>query len=117
MPYEKMSTKYKDERENICNKLLSIVGNEFYLCDLDNDKVKQTQIIELKPDIQKYFAVSSMSAFKPNLQDNVKREYVNIVRGILRKQGYTFESKNIYKKINNENYVKTVKYNISRQTL
>lgn len=39
MPYEKMSTKYKDERENICNKLLSIVGNEFYLCDLDNDKV------------------------------------------------------------------------------
>jgi hypothetical protein len=113
----KLSEKYIEERESICQKLISIVGNEFYLYDLDNDKLKQSQIIELKPEIQKFFAVSSMSAFKPNLQDSVKREYINIVRSILRKQGYTFESKNIYKKVNEENYVKTVKYNISRQIL
>ena len=37
----KLSEKYHDEREEICKKLLEIVGTEFYLCDLDNDPEKQ----------------------------------------------------------------------------
>ena len=33
----KLSEKYHNEREEICKKLIAIVGTEFYLCDLDED--------------------------------------------------------------------------------
>jgi hypothetical protein len=45
MPRLKQSEKYQPEREEICNKLLSIVGNEFYLCDIDADEEKQSILL------------------------------------------------------------------------
>jgi hypothetical protein len=111
MPRVKLSEQYQNEREEICNKLIEIVGNEFILCELDNNLEKQTAILALKDQIQKYFAVSSITAFKPSVSD-VKRDYLNIVRGILRQQGYIFLGTNFVSK---ENYQKTIKYNIFKK--
>jgi hypothetical protein len=117
MPYEKYTIKYKNEREDICNKLLSIVGSEFLLSELDADTKKQQEILELKEDIRKYFAVGTVSSFKPNLQDTVKRSYLNIVRFVAKQQGYTVEYKDQVVKHENDNgfYKRTLKYKIFRE--
>ena len=83
----------------------------FLLCDLDKDVEKQQQIIDMKEEIQKYFACSTISSFKPNFE--CKRPYLNIVRGILRKQGYFFVGSDIEIKIN-DSIKRTKNYNIFR---
>jgi len=115
MPRVKLCEKYHNEREEMCKKLIEIVGTEFYLSDLDEDTAKQVSILSLKDEIQNIFAVSSISSFKPNLQDVVKRDYLNLVRGILKQQGYMFEGKNSFKKVDDEGLLKkTMKYKIFR---
>jgi len=109
----KLSEKYHDEREEICKKLLEIVGTEFYLCDLDNDPEKQAAILALKDDIQNCFAVSSMSTYKPSLTD-VKKDYLNIVRTILRQQGYSVIGRGTSLRTGEE-IKRTQKYIIFRQ--
>ena len=82
----KLSEKYQNEREDICKRLINILKlddtNSFLLCDLDEDTEKQNQITEMKEEIQKYFACSTISSFKPNF--DCKRPYLNIVRSILK---------------------------------
>ena len=111
----KLSEKYQTEREDICNKLINILelgeDNTFLLCDLDNDIEKQNQILDMKEEIQKYFACSTISSFKPNF--DCKRPYFNIVRSILRKQKYTFIGNDFTIKIDNVPK-KTIKYIIFR---
>jgi hypothetical protein len=111
----KLSEKYHEEREEICKKLLEIVGTEFYLCDLDGDSEKQCSILALKDDIQRCFSVGCISSFKPNLKDIVKRDYLNVVRGILKQQGYKFEGKDSFKKMAEDGvFKKTMRYKIFR---
>jgi hypothetical protein len=112
---EKLCDKYKIERENVCKKLIDVLNlddkQSFILYELDIDTEKQTNILNMKEEIQKYFACSEISSFKPNFE--CKRPYLNIVRGILRKQGYSFISTDIEIKIND--YIKrTKKYIIFR---
>ena len=87
----KLCDKYKLEREEICKKLIFFLklddNQSFILCELDEDIEKQTAILNMKDEIQKYFACSEISSFKPNFE--CKRPYLNIVRGILRKQLFT----------------------------
>jgi hypothetical protein len=112
----KLSEKYTDEREEICNKLINMLNldleGSFLLSNIDEDIDKQNKIMELKNDIKKYFAVSTISSFKPNF--NCKRPYLNIVRSILRQQGYTFEGKDCEFKIQENIYKRTIKYKIFR---
>ena len=111
----KLCEKYKQEREEICKKLIDILqldsNNSFLLYDLDADFEKQTAIMNMKEEIQKCFACSTISSFKPNFE--CKRPYLNIVKSILRKQGYTFISTDIDIKIN-DNIKRTKKYHIFR---
>ena len=111
----KLSDKYQNEREEICNKIITILDlkedNTFLLCELDEDLEKQNKILELKPEIQKYFACSTISSFKPNFE--CKRPYLNIVRSILKKQNYTFIGNDYTIKINNIPK-KTIKYILFR---
>lgn len=69
---EKLSEKYKVEREEICKKLIDILkldaNNSFVLCELDEDTEKQTAILGMKEEIQKCFACSEISSFKPNFE-------------------------------------------------
>jgi hypothetical protein len=111
----KLSEKFQNEREDICNKIITILelkeDNTFLLYDLDEDIEKQNKIMELKDDIQKYFACSTISSFKPNFE--CKRPYLNIIRSILRKQNYNFIGNDYTIKINNIPK-KTIKYIIFR---
>ena len=111
----KLSEKYQNEREEICNKIITILelteDNTFLLCELDENIEKQNKLLELKEEIQKYFACSTISSFKPNFE--CKRPYLNIIRSILRKQNYTFIGNDYTIKINNIPK-KTIKYIIFR---
>lgn len=112
----KLSEKFNNEREEICTKLINIIDLDnnkcFLLCDLDKDVYKQQQILDMKEEIQKYFACSTISSFKPNFQ--CKRPYLNIIRGILRKQNYTINITNFCIKYENGTIRKTMKYEIFR---
>ncbi len=48
----KLSDKYQNEREEICNKIITILNlkedNTFLLCELDEDIEKQNKILEMK---------------------------------------------------------------------
>lgn len=111
----KLSDKYQNEREEICNKIITILelkeDNTFLLYELDDNIEKQNKILELKEEIQKYFACSTISSFKPNFE--CKRPYLNIIRSILRKQNYNFIGNDYTIKINNIPK-KTIKYIIFR---
>ena len=113
----KLSEKFVNEREEVCNKIISILNLDdngcILLSELDLDINKQNKIIELKEEIQKYFSVSTISSFKPNFQ--CKRPYLNIIRSILRQQGYIFEGKYCEFKIGENIYQRTIKYKIFRQ--
>ena len=115
----KLCDKYKTEREEICKKLLEILklddNQSFLLCELDNDVEKQTAILNMKEEIQKCFAVSSIATFKPDRE--CKRPYLNIVRGILRKQGYTFDCDTSFNKIEKGIYKTSTKYKVFRNNL
>ena len=65
----KLSEQYPKEREEICNKLINILqlapDNSFLLSEFDADEEKQQAILEMKPEIQQYFAVSALTAYIP----------------------------------------------------
>jgi hypothetical protein len=111
----KLCIQYKAEREDMCRKIIEILqldsNNSFLLSELDADIDKQTRILDMKEDIRKIFACSEISSFKPNFE--CKRPYLNIIRGILRKQGYTFLSTDIDLKINDV-VKRTIKYIVLR---
>ena len=112
----KLCEKYQIEREDICKKIIDILkldaNNSFLLSDLDADKEKQMAILNMKEEIQKCFACSEISSFKPNFE--CKRPYLNIVRGILRKQNYLFNGISIVIKLENGDSNTTKKYHIFR---
>jgi len=112
----KLSEKYQTEREEICNKIITILklkeDNSFLLCELDEDVEKQNKILDLKEEIKKYFACSTISSFKPNFE--CKRPYLNIIRSILRKQNYTFIGDDIFFRKQDGTYIKTMKYKTFR---
>ena len=112
----KLCEQYKTEREEICTKLIDILkldaNQSFVLYELDADTEKQTAILNMKDEIQKCFACSEISSFKPNF--DCKRPYLNVVRGILRKQGYLFNGSSNVIKLENGESKTTKKYFIFR---
>jgi len=112
----KLCEQYKVEREDICKKLIDILkldtNNSFLLYDLDNDVEKQTAILNMKDEIQKCFACSTISSFKPNFE--CKRPYLNIIKSILRQQNYLFTGSSIVIKLENGESKTTKKYHIFR---
>lgn len=112
---KKMSEKFKDEREAICYKIIGILeltNGEFILSELDENIEKQRRLLELKTEISKFFECSTISTFKPNFE--CKRPYLNLVKGILRKQNYTIESSDYLVKIENGLLKRTTKYKLFR---
>ena len=75
---------YKKEQEEICDKIIEILDlpetNTLTLYELDNDKEKQEKIVELIPDIRKYFSFNSMKAVgEPH---RIKRPWLSIIKQI-----------------------------------
>ncbi len=112
----KLCEKFKIEREDICKRLIDMLqldsNNSFLLSDLDDNIEKQTEILNMKEEIQKYFACSEISSFKPNFE--CKRPYLNLLRGILRKQNYAFDNKHVFLRLENGTYMSTVRYTVFR---
>ena len=112
----KLSEKYQTEREELCNRIISLLelkdDHSFLLSELDQDNEKQNKILGMKEEIQKYFACSTISSFKPNFE--CKRPYLNIVRGILRKQNYQFIGSDYWLKCEKGMMKRTIKYIIFR---
>ena len=112
----KLSEKYQIEREEICKRIIDILeldtNQSFLLFDLDKNIEKQNKIIDMKEEIQKHFACSTISSFKPKFE--CKRPYLNIVRSILRQQKYTIDITDFCIKYENGLSLKTMKYKIFR---
>lgn len=73
---------YKKEQDDIIDKIISILEldneNSIILYNLDKDIKKQTKILDLIPDIRKYFNFASvMGASEP---DKSKRPYLSIIK-------------------------------------
>jgi len=107
---------YYKEQEEICNRILAILEldhrNSFVRSEIDNNEEKQQQIMDMKPEIKKYFACAKMAAFKPNFY--VKRPYMSIVRGVLHTQGYNIVSKRFLATIDRNVLRQSIRYVITR---
>lgn len=112
MPRVKLSEQYKDKREEVCNKIIEIVGTEFLLCDLEDNVEIQHAILSLKDEIQKYFAVSAITPFKPHLEGNVKRDYLIIVKYVVKQLGYNIIGSSFLRNESNGLCRRTTKYKI-----
>ena len=102
---------YKKEQDEIINKIIDILvldnNNSIILYELDNDKIKQDKILELIPDIRKYFSFTSViGASEP---DKAKRPYLSIIRQ-LTKSKYNMLSCDYRIKEEEKEDIRTKKY-------
>jgi hypothetical protein len=75
---------YKNEQLEIMNKIINILelddNNSITLYELDNDIEKQEKILEILPEIKKYFKCKCVkSLIAP---EKVKRIYLSLIRYI-----------------------------------
>ena len=73
---------YKKEQDELVDKIINILEldnkSSIILYNLDNDKIKQDKILELIPEIRKYYSFSTIiGASEPT---KAKRPYLSIVR-------------------------------------
>jgi hypothetical protein len=110
----KQVNKYDKERKEVLNKMFQILGinesnNKFLLHELDADIDKQNQILELEPDIKKYFICGSWSCFRT---PDIKRKPLSIIKCLLKEMDYVVLSSSI-KVTNDDNTISNLtKYNI-----
>jgi vacuolar-type H+-ATPase catalytic subunit A/Vma1 len=103
---------YKKEQEEIVDKIIKILdlenNNIINLCDLDNEYDKQKQIMELIPEIRKYYTFNGIKAVgEPS---KIKRPWLSIIKH-LTKEKYNLESKEYRFFDEKENkYLRTQKY-------
>ena len=106
--------KYPVEREDICNRIISILDldekHSILLNELEKDIAKQIKLLYMRDDIKQFFDVSCVSPYNPFA--TCMRPYMNILRGILRKQGYMFESSPILIGFKDGKPISTSKYKI-----
>jgi hypothetical protein len=114
----KLSVQYQTEREDICKRLIEILeldeDHSFVVHDLDMDTDKQNKILDMKDEIKKCFAVSDLTAFKPNFE--CKKPYLTIIRSILRKQNYQLVRSQIQRGVGDGLFVRLVKYRVFRES-
>ena len=102
---------YKQEQEEIINKIINILAldndNSIILYNLDNDQDKQNKILELIPEIRKYYSFSTIiGASEP---DKAKRPYLSIIKQIT-KSKYKINSYDYRIKQDDREDIRTKKY-------
>lgn len=105
---------YKKEQEEIVDKIISILDlenrTEYTLYELDKNEEIQKKIMELIPEIRKYYAFNNMKAVgEPNKR---KRPWLSIIKNLL-KTKYNIVSSD-YRILDNDNdkEIRTHKYKI-----
>ena len=107
-----MKKEYIEEKEALALKLYDILrlkNNYFLLCELDKDEIKQQQIMNLVPDIKKFFKTKDFCFLNFKDENRLKKPFMSIIRGLLKFMKYVFimETVNIrLNDINNENDIK-----------
>ena len=101
---------YKKEQEEIVDKIISILDlenrTEYTLYELDKNEEIQKQIMELIPDIRKYYAFNNLKAVgEPNKR---KRPWLSIIKHLIKKK-YNVVSLD-YHFTEDGNYIRTQKY-------
>lgn len=78
------SKKYAIEQFLIQKELISLLNLEggFYLYDLDRDPTKQQTIMDMVPDVWRYFAHMNVTGLL--YPEKCKRPWLSIVRGVLK---------------------------------
>lgn len=101
---------YKKEQDDITGKIISILDlenkNTYTLYELDHNEDIKKQIMELIPEIRKWFAFNNMKAVGE--PDRIKRPWLSIIKNLL-KSKYTIENKEHQFKIN-EKWIKSPIY-------
>ena len=94
MPMRLKSELYKQEQEYVIEKIISILDlqnkNTYTLYELDKNEEIQNKIMELIPEIRKWFSFNSLKAVgEPS---RIKRPWLSIIKQ-LTKTKYKIESK------------------------
>lgn len=101
---------YKNEQSEVIEKLINIINleddNYIILHNLDNDEIKKQEILDLIPDIKKYFSFTSIIGVSE--PEKAKRPYLSIIKQLL-KNKYTIVSSD-YRIKNDDNEIRTKKY-------
>ena len=102
---------YKKEQDELVDKIINILEldnlNSIILYNLDNDKTKQDKILQLIPEIRKYYSFSTIiGASEPN---KAKRAYLSIIKQIT-KSKYKINSYDYRIKQENKEDIRTIKY-------
>lgn len=94
---------YTNERNELLQKMFKILEvskehNTISLKKLDEDTDMQQKIIDLIPDIKKYFVCSRWTLFS-NKNREIKRIYLSLIKSVMKDMNIDFESKRISTKI------------------
>ena len=105
---------YKKEQDDIINKIITILDlenkNAYTLYELDNNKEIQKQIMELIPEIRKWFSFNGIKAVgEPS---KIKRPWLSIIKHLI-KSKYNMESKD-FQFTENGKYIRTHTYSFTK---
>ena len=102
---------YKKEQDELVDKIINILDldneNSIILYNLDNDKIMQDKILELIPEIRKYYSFSTIiGASEP---EKTKRPYLSIIRQLTKSKyklnSYDYRIKQDNKDIRTKKYI------------
>ena len=101
---------YKNQQLELMNKIITILeldkNNSITLYELDNDIKKQEKILNLLPDIKKYFKCNCVkSLLSP---EKVKRVYLSLIRYITKLEYNMISTQFLI--YNNKDIIRTTKY-------
>ena len=113
MPMRLKSELYKKEQEEIVDKIILILDlenkNTYTLYELDNNENIQKQIMDLIPEIRKWFSFNGIKAVgEPS---KIKRPWLSIIKH-LTKTKYNIESKD-FQFTEDGKYIRTHIYSFS----
>jgi len=101
---------YKEEQDCMINKIISILDLEnkhtYTLYELDKNEEIQKQIMDLIPEIRKWFAFNNMKAVGE--PDKRKRPWLSIIKHLI-KSKYIIENKEQQFKVNGK-WIKSPMY-------
>lgn len=90
---------YKKEQENIVDKIIKILdlenNNKYTLYQLDNNFDIQNKILELIPEIRKYYSFNGIKAVGDPTK--IKRPYLSIIKHLI-KTKYNIEIRDLHYK-------------------
>jgi hypothetical protein len=108
---------YAKEQDNTIDKIIQIIGiteenNTITLHDIDNNETMKLQLMELIPEIRKWF---SFSHIKPiSNPDNFNRPYLCIVKQITKKKwNIHYQDFRIYQE---DTIIRTQQYTFTKRT-